>query len=384
MADLESREYVLGRTYSSSCAFGTEIDGQYGVPYNQRKFPGIFLAGSDEGDLGDSADAGPYRAFIYMPASELRSRFGDLIVDSAVFQVTGCSFVMRDQPPGEGYLGIRIESIDGPFNDSWSNITGQNYPPHGSWKSAVTQVPFGALGGEWDVTTLIKQVISGQRNILGLAVVYVPEQSYFPSSSRTAYWRNTEVTQFKLTVSGRPAFVETREEYFDVRVRLDGPQDLRFDVLAEFPITEAQPFDARVSLGAAKSRLFDVALKLGAKHSSLFDTKAEIGSIRQWSYDVALLLVGRQKTTFDTSIRLYAVDPLIREKYGRLPQSVRYMRRYRGPVESERENSLVLSGLSDLRRALGLLEDLDDRLTAAQDQILFGGGHPGLYDLRLP
>src|SRR5690606_35580790 len=246
----------------------------------------MFLVGSDGGHPGDPADAGPYRAFIHMSANVLRSHFGDLIVDSAVFQVSGCTAVTRGQDLGEGYLGIRIESIDGPFNDYWSNITGQNYPPHGSWKSAVRQVPFGALGGEWDVTTLIKQVISGQRNILGLAVVYVPEQSYFPSSNRTVYWKDTEVTRFKLIVNGRPAFVETREEYFDVRVRLDGPQDLRFDVLAELPITQDLRFDVLAKLSIPQDLRFDVLAKLPITQDLGFDVLAKLPITEDLRFDV--------------------------------------------------------------------------------------------------
>src|SRR5690606_10033152 len=116
----------MDRTYSSSCAFGTEFDDLYGVPYNQRKFPGMFLVGSDGGHPGDPADAGPYRAFSRMSASVLRSHFGGLIVEPAVFEGSGCAAVTRGQDLGGGYLGIRIEGIDGPFNDYWSNIAGQN------------------------------------------------------------------------------------------------------------------------------------------------------------------------------------------------------------------------------------------------------------------
>lgn len=483
----EEIHFRLGSVISIS--FGSaDPPGESYPPYNERTWVQTLLAGRDDTQPYDPGHTlGPYRAFFPVNSQRLRDQFSKYVIGSVTLVLDGVTVLAYDEwRAGGGYLGLRVESVDEYVPPGgWEQITGKNYPSHGSWKSSVVQTRTN-LYLTFDVTDLIQQVIYGQRTIYGLALVYVPEESYFPGATKTAYLMGYSGTgpdsEYGFVINYYDPFVEHQSHRYDTRIRLDGlqdssfdtsvklyiPQNSRFDtqvdlyvpyvsrfdtfveyhtqqdlgfdasvklhisftgrfdafadigttrigsfdvdltawvrqdngfdthvgigvtkewdhdVLAEFFSIQEYKYDARIDLGTSKNWLHDVRLKLGAQSSRFFDTRIRLGSIRHWTYDVALRLRGRQNSAFDTVVHLYAVDPSVRKKYGKLPQSVRYLRRYRGPVESERENSLVLSGLSDLRRALGLLEDLDDRLTAAQDQILFGGGHPGLYDLRLP
>lgn len=384
MADRQSQQMEYNLTSVSSIALGTEVSG--GVSANERTFAGVFLLGHDEGNIGDPDKAGPYHAFFYIDSQTLRNQFGEYVIESAKLVVEGLTIVgPSNYFANGGYFSARAESVDAMPSVPWSQITGKDYPPHGNWKGPVYTIEEASIAAQFDVTQLIRQVISGQRTIFGIALSYVASQSHYPDPDNvTAYLKGDASSRYKLIITGYSRYVGTETWRFDTLVRLAAQQDFNFDVSVCLSATVDEFFDTRINLGSTREWLFDTKANLGAKRSEVFDVIARIGSRRQWSYDVSLLMAGQQSSTFDTLIRLYAVDPSVRKKYGKLPSSVRCLRRYRGPIESERENTLVLESLHDLLRAKGILGDLSERLTSIQDRILHRGGTPGLYDLRLP